>query len=145
MTAEITIQLQSPRWKTRLKSYRKLLQEACIAVLGRKSREITIVLADDAFIHDLNKTYRGKNKPTNVLSFPNEEGGDIVLAIETIEREAKEQGKSLKNHVTHLVVHGTLHLLGHDHMKKKEAERMEQLEIKILKKLGIENPYCEEA
>ena len=138
---DITIQLHAPRWKTRLASYRKTVRRAVEAALGRKSREIAIVLADDKFIRDLNKTYRGKDKATNVLAFPHEKGGDIVLALETIEHEAKEQGKSLRNHVMHLVVHGTLHLLGHDHIGKKEAERMERLEIKTLKKLGVKNPY----
>ena len=104
---------------------------------------MTVVLANDAFIRELNKTYRGKNKPTNILSFEGEGEhlGDLILAFETIEREAKEQNKSFKDHVRHLLVHGTLHLLRHDHERAKDAERMEALEIKILESLGVANPY----
>jgi len=109
--------------------------------------EIAVVLADDAFIKDLNSQYRGKNKATNVLSFPDEDFsitnnlGDIVLAFETIEKEAREQEKTFRDHAGHLLVHGFLHLLGHDHMEEKEALIMENKEIKILKKLDINNPY----
>ena len=107
-----------------------------------EEREMTVVLADDAFVKNLNRDFRGKNKPTNVLSFPGDGHlGDIVLAFETIERQAKEQNKTFKAHVQHLLVHGTLHLLGHDHMEEAEAEKMESLEIKILKELGVANPY----
>lgn len=160
MKSDITVQLKDPRWKSLLRPYCKTVREACEAALqisGDRCQltEMTVVLADDSFIGDLNRTYRGKNKATNVLAFPNENLspdscyltppvkhlGDLVLALETIGREAKEQGKSFKDHTKHLLVHGTLHLLGHDHMKKREAETMEALEIKILKKLGIANPY----
>jgi probable rRNA maturation factor len=99
-------------------------------------------------VRALNRDYRGKNKPTNVLSFPDgtlEAGmkqlGDVVLAYETIAREAAAQGKPLKHHVTHLSVHGTLHLLGHDHEDEREAQRMESIEIHILSRMGIANPY----
>jgi probable rRNA maturation factor len=106
--------------------------------------EISIVLADDAFIQDLNKRYRHKDKPTNVLSFPQEDDrhlGDVIFAYETIARESKEQNKSFKDHFMHLIVHGVLHLLGFDHETDKEASEMEKLEIEILKTLGISNPY----
>lgn len=106
--------------------------------------EISIVLADDAFVQNLNREYRGKDKPTNVLSFPQDEHGllgDVILAHETLSREAKEQDKSFEDHLMHLVVHGTLHLMGHDHENDEEAEEMEALEIKILEQLGVENPY----
>jgi len=104
---------------------------------------MAVVLADDAFIRELNRDYRGQDKPTNVLSFPGEDAylGDLILAYETVEREAREQGKSAKHHAIHLLVHGTLHLLGYDHMVAKDAARMEALEIKILKKQEIDNPY----
>lgn len=144
----IHIQLQHPRWKTRLKPYCKTVREACeAALLSRKKVEITVVLADDTFVQELNKTYRGKDKPTNVLSFPNHDEspdnhlGDIVLALETIEREAKEQEKTVRSHAQHLLVHGVLHLCGYDHERQKDAEIMEGLEVKVLKKLGVENPY----
>lgn len=148
MTAkiDITIQPRHPQWKALLRPYRKTVREACEAALIKvpvRKSEMTVVLADDAFIRDLNKTYRGKDKPTNVLSFTGENDylGDLILSIETIEREAKEQHKSFKDHVRHLLVHGTLHLLGYDHQRKEEAKRMEALEIKILKKLMVSNPY----
>ncbi|NBX02785.1 MAG: rRNA maturation RNase YbeY [Alphaproteobacteria bacterium] len=117
--------------------------DASAASAEGEMREITVVLADDAFVKNLNRDFRGKDKPTNVLSFPGDGHlGDIVLAFETIEREAKEQQKTFKAHVQHLLVHGTLHLLGHDHIKDAEAEKMEALEIKILKELGVANPYA---
>ncbi len=113
---------------------------------GRGS--VTIVLTNDAEIKTLNHTYRKKNKPTNVLSFPNgevENGvrqlGDIILAYETIAAEAKAQEKPLKNHITHLAVHGVLHLLGFDHENEKDAGIMEACEITILARMGIANPY----
>ncbi len=119
-------------------------QAALDAAAPGMEPEISIVLAGDDFIQDLNKTYRGKDKPTNVLSFPQDDPGclgDVILALETIRREAVEQGKSLTDHTLHLVVHGVLHLLGHDHENDQDAEIMEQIEIKVLAVLGIKNPY----
>ncbi len=116
--------------------------------------EITVTLSNDRDIKALNRDHRGKNKPTNVLSFPLWEGlddipasksavpiGDIIIALETMKREAVEQDKSLKHHFCHMLVHGFLHLLGYDHMNETEAEEMESLETKILKKLDIKDPY----
>lgn len=111
---------------------------------SKSNFEIAVVLADDKFVQALNRQYRGKNKPTNVLSFPSDEEGelgDLILAIETIEKEAQEQKKKFRNHAIHLLVHGFLHLLGYDHLEKKQAEIMECLEVKILKRLGVSNPY----
>lgn len=146
MPLDIAIQLHDARWKALLKPYCKTVRAACeAAVKPRKGKtlEMAVVLADDAFVRELNHQYRGKDKPTNVLSFPGEGDylGDVVLARETLEREAQEQGKSIRHHALHLLVHGTLHLQGHDHMKEKEAQAMEALEIKILKTLGVSNPY----
>jgi probable rRNA maturation factor len=114
----------------------------------RAGAEISILLCDDAFIADLNKRWRGKDAPTNVLSFPAGGDlahapmlGDIIIAFETTAREAAEEGKSLRNHFTHLVVHGFLHILGYDHEVDAEAEAMEALERAILAALGIEDPY----
>ncbi|MDE3060386.1 MAG: rRNA maturation RNase YbeY [Pseudomonadota bacterium] len=146
---DIAVQLHHPRWKTLLRPYCKTVREACQAALAatRQKGEIAVVLADDAFVRDLNKTYRGRDKPTNVLSFPGDGDylGDIILALETVEREAREQGKTARDHAKHLLVHGTLHLLGYDHEREGEARRMEALEIKILRNLSVANPYLSDA
>jgi probable rRNA maturation factor len=105
--------------------------------------QLAIVLANDAFVQDLNHKFRGKNKPTNVLSFPNDDAplGDVVLAYETIVAEAEQQEKTFRDHSAHLLVHGVLHLMGYDHESEKDAAAMEKKEINILKKLGVKNPY----
>jgi probable rRNA maturation factor len=112
---------------------------------------ITVLFESDEQVRLLNRDFRDKDKPTNVLSFPMleiEDGrfmlGDLVLAHGVIEREAQEQGKSFDDHLTHLIVHGTLHLAGYDHMEDGEAEEMESLEIRILADMGIENPYSDD-
>jgi probable rRNA maturation factor len=108
------------------------------------------VLTNDSAIRQLNRVWRNVDAPTNVLSFPaaTKQGpdepahlGDIVLAYETIAREARDEGKPLANHVAHLVVHGYLHLLGFDHEADADAEQMEQTERKILRRLAIPDPY----
>lgn len=110
----------------------------------------TLLLSDDAAIRELNRAWRGLDKPTNVLSFPSAsptppEGprhlGDIALAYETVAREAAEEGKTFPDHAAHLVVHGVLHLLGQDHIDETEADAMEALEIAALARLGIADPY----
>ena len=111
--------------------------------------EVSLLLSDDAGVRELNRTWRGLDKPTNVLSFPgagpspdgSEHLGDIALAFETIEREAEAEGKTLADHVAHLIVHGALHLLGHDHETDAEAEAMEAIEIEALARLGVADPY----
>jgi probable rRNA maturation factor len=123
---------------------------------GARARgtEAGIVLADDRQVRQLNASYRGKDAPTNVLSFPFQAPpggvpedepylGDVVLAAETIGREAAERGIAPTAHLQHLVVHGLLHLLGFDHATDAEAEEMEHLEAEILGTLGIANPYTE--
>ncbi|HZH27838.1 MAG TPA: rRNA maturation RNase YbeY [Azospirillaceae bacterium] len=119
--------------------------------------EMSVTLSDDESVRVLNRDYRGKDKPTNVLSFAladeTEESvtsgagfpillGDVVLAFETVDREAREQGKALSDHVAHLVVHGVLHLLGFTHDEEDEASRMEALETAVLATLGIADPYA---
>jgi len=112
-----------------------------------KPYEIAILLTDDAEMRELNRTWRGKDASTNVLSFPagaaEEDGalGDVVIAHETAQREANETGIALSDHVAHLVIHGVLHLLGFDHLNDAEAEKMEDLERRALASLGIADPY----
>lgn len=138
------MQLLGGEWKRSLPRYRKLVTDCCIAALpAGKSGDISVVLADNAALRDLNHTYRGKDKPTNVLSFAGSEGniGDIILAYETVCSEAEAQHKTVAQHTAHLVVHGCLHLLGYDHETEHDAHAMEAREIKILSSLGVPNPY----
>ena len=115
----------------------------------QQEAEVTVRVVDSAESHQLNQTYRGKDKPTNVLSFPFEcpPGvelpllGDLVICRQVVEQEAQEQNKPLLAHWAHMVVHGSLHLLGYDHIEDDEAEEMEALEIEFLAALGYANPY----
>lgn len=119
---------------------------AAAAAVEPAEGTVSLLLADDAALHQLNRDFRGKDKPTDVLSFPAHEMdrpqlGDIAVALGVSARDAEVQGISLADHLTHLLVHGYLHLLGHDHEEEEEAEIMEGLEIKALASLGIPNPY----
>ena len=141
-----------------------LADSAVTATLSRlglgDEHEVAILACDDARIAELNADFRGKPVPTNVLSWPSEERGaeadggapappdpdepelgDIAIAWETCGREAAEFGRPVEHHVTHLLVHATLHLLGYDHMRPKDAELMERLEVEILATLGVPDPY----
>jgi probable rRNA maturation factor len=133
-----------------------LARQAVDAVLaaigaGAAASELSIVFSDDARVRALNAGWRGKDAPTNVLSFPafphGHRGalppllGDVVLAAETVAREAAAEGKPLAHHITHLIVHGILHLIGYDHETDAEAEEMEELERRILAGLDIPDPY----
>ncbi len=117
-----------------------------------QAKELTIRVVDEAESQELNGTYRGKEKPTNVLSFPFEAPehielsllGDLVICAPVVEREASEQKKSLEAHWAHMVIHGVLHLQGYDHVNDTDAEVMEGLEIAILNALGYNNPYAEQ-
>ncbi|BCL67352.1 MAG: rRNA maturation RNase YbeY [Haemophilus haemolyticus] len=114
--------------------------------------EMTVRIVDEAESHELNLTYRGKDRPTNVLSFPFECPdevelpllGDLVICRQVVEREAVEQEKPLMAHWAHMVVHGSLHLLGYDHVEDNEAEEMESLETQIMQGLGFDDPYLAE-
>jgi probable rRNA maturation factor len=135
-----------------LSDAQSLIAQAAAAVAremggSADSGMVVVALSSDASVEVLNGQFRGKPKPTNVLSFPAGDGapdgfiGDVILAAETVRREADEQGVPLAHHVQHLVVHGILHLLGYDHISAADAERMEAIEISILSKLGVANPY----
>ena len=156
---EIAVIARDPLWRDLEPRFESLVRRAAEAVFCHDAArrgldgpvEASIVLADDALVRDLNRTYRRQDRPTNVLSFPNDgklEGvngpcllGDVILARETVVREARDQGKSVAEHMSHLVVHGLLHLLGFDHDETPQAEKMEALEVTILAAIGIEDPY----
>ncbi|MCW8827936.1 MAG: rRNA maturation RNase YbeY [Gammaproteobacteria bacterium] len=127
-----------------------ILRWVAAVLAGRRdAAQLTVRITDEAEITELNRSYRGKDTPTNVLSFPFEAPpgvelpllGDIIICAEVVAREAAEQGKSLEAHWAHMVIHGTLHLLGYDHIEEAEAELMEGLEIRLLTGLGYANPY----
>ncbi len=145
----ITVLVDDPGWRKPRGLTARLRQAAEAALrasgLPAKSR-LTVLLSSDEKLKGLNRDFRGKNKPTNVLSFPasaNRDGyrGDIAIAHGVALKEAEQSGKRLCDHASHLVVHGVLHLAGYDHEKDRDARVMEPLEVRILKKLGIADPY----
>ena len=148
-SASCTVVVLDPAWRRALPGAERLVRKAAraaiLAAIGAKRRLLTVALADDKRVRILNARDRKKDKPTNVLSYPSGEKsflGDVVLARQTVWREAREQKKTPSDHLVHLVVHGTLHLLGHDHeTSDADANRMEALERRILKRLGIADPY----
>jgi probable rRNA maturation factor len=152
--ASIDILIEAEGWKT-LPEARKTARSAAQAALTFEKRkgEATILLTDDATMHRLNASFRGKDKPTNVLSFPAPPApadisraeslflGDIALGYETCAAEALAEGKSFRDHLSHLVVHGLLHLMGYDHETEAQAVQMEGRERAVLALLGIADPY----
>lgn len=160
MAADITVVVEDRLWLRVLPEAGELARQAALAALksegwGRRRAAIDITLLSDKAQRVLNRDWRSKDKPTNVLSFPMDGPeaklprgmlrhlGDMTLARETLLREAKEQGKPLEAHFVHLVVHGTLHLLGYDHMTMREAKVMEGKEVWLLEKLGWPDPYAD--
>jgi probable rRNA maturation factor len=137
----------------------QLWLDALLSFLQLTEKEITVRIVDEVEIQQLNQQYRGKDKSTNVLSFPFEmpdialpDGaqidesmssflGDIVICAPVVKQESKQQNKLLSHHWAHMLIHGTLHLLGYDHIEEQEAEEMEGIEIAILQKLAIDDPY----
>jgi probable rRNA maturation factor len=150
----IEILIDDDAWPEALPEVSKLAFEAADSALSFLPPEmgedlgLVVFLTDDETVRDLNERFRGKDAPTNVLSFPsppeNPEGqvGDIALAFGVCQREAAQQGKPLGAHLQHLVVHGVLHLVGYDHETDEEAEKMEGLERIILAGLGVADPYA---
>jgi probable rRNA maturation factor len=149
----LVIAIECDEWKN-LRGLKALAEKAVAASLpaAKRNKSITVLFSDNATLKTLNKDWRGKNKPTNVLSFPAAQEmkvprgevkplGDIALAYETIVQEALISGKTLKAHTAHLIVHGVLHLLGYDHIDDVDAQKMEAKEIRILKTLGFADPY----
>ena len=144
----LQISLQEKRWRQVLPNYRSICRKAILSVIDLKQAEVSVVLADDSFVHRLNLEYRNMDKSTNVLSFPMpfvdvpmRPMGDIVLSLDTIEKEAFEQGKTFEAHLAHLLIHGALHLSGYDHISDDEAKQMEALEMEKMQQLGYDNPY----
>ncbi len=152
---QIAVIVKAGAWERlpRASTLAKRAAEAALAAAAPRQgpAELSIVLADNRAMRRLNRDWRGKDKPTNVLSFPADGGprpaaaprllGDVIIALGVTAAEASEQGKSLAAHFTHLVVHGVLHLIGHDHEREADAVRMEALEVRILRGLGIADPY----
>src|SRR5579859_2792653 len=159
---EIIVDIADEAWLAQVPDAEELCVRVAAITLGAAASlvdlpaerlEVSLLLTDDTQVQELNRDYRGQDKPTNVLSFAALDAdspippdgpillGDIIIARETTEREASEAAKSLPHHLSHLVVHGVLHLLGYDHMEDDEAEEMESLERSILAGLGVPDPY----
>jgi probable rRNA maturation factor len=154
MKLTLDISVTSPLWRG-LPRARPIARETIAAAAesgGPSYGDVSLCLADDSALRALNLSWRGIDKPTNVLSFPAAPGrpgeapmlGDIALAYETLAREAEDLGVPLADHYRHLLAHGFLHLIGYDHETDAEAERMEALETRILKRLGVGDPYARE-
>lgn len=155
---DVQVLIRTVAWKKALPRVAKTCLVAARAAYAQRRRrpaaEVSVLLAGDAFVRSLNRNYRGQDKATNVLAFAAQEGdgpepqpgaavmlGDVVVAYGTAAREAAREGKSLNDHLSHLVVHGVLHLMGHDHDTDRKARAMERLETKVLAGIGIADPY----
>jgi len=154
---EIDVNVAAPAWK-RVVDLEDLAKECVRQSLAASGAalapqcELSVTFCNDAAIRGLNAQWRGKDQPTNVLSFPTPGAlerkpllGDVIVAYETVAREAEQQGKLFRAHTAHMVAHGFLHLIGYDHETAAEAERMEALERKIATALGFPDPYADEA
>ena len=148
----IEVEQEAEGWERAgdLDALARVAADAVLAAIEAPGEDLaaTLLFTDDDAIRGLNRDWRGQDKATNVLSFPSppmpgspRHLGDIALGYGTVAREAEEEGKSLSDHTTHLVVHGLLHLLGHDHADDREADAMEAAETRILARLGIADPY----
>lgn len=145
----IEVEVEDTAWAAAVADVEAVVTRSAVAALGVATGTVTILLSDDATVRDLNTRFRGKDQPTNVLSFPAavvpaaevQPLGDIVLGYGVCAEEARLQGKRLRDHLAHLTVHGVLHLLGRDHENDVEAEAMEAEEREILAGLGVADPY----
>ncbi|MBE6450988.1 MAG: rRNA maturation RNase YbeY [Alphaproteobacteria bacterium] len=166
---DVFFNIEDLRWTAEISAISALVEDVKKAVLQEvlpdvdflslnKDFVVNLCLSDDKTVHKLNLEFRNIDKPTNVLSFANIDSddfddmlafdetvelGDIIVAFETMKQQADEQEISLKNHFCHLMAHGLLHILGYDHMEESDRLEMEQIEIAVLNKLGIDNPYQE--
>jgi probable rRNA maturation factor len=158
---DIDVLAESPAWNERFSAAEDVCRHAAVAAFdlgchGAGHAEVSLLLSNDARVRLLNHEFRGEDRATNVLSFPNHTAsevaapwppnrplllGDIVVAYETVAAEAAAERKDFSHHLGHLVVHGMLHLLGYDHGTEAEADEMERLETRILATLGVPNPY----
>ena len=149
--AGVAVVFEEPGWRRLLPRAGSLARRAVAAALREAGATdggtVTVLLAGDRELRRLNAEHRGRDKPTNVLSFPGaapaEHLGDIALALGVVRREARAQGRRMSAHFAHLVAHGTLHLLGHDHLSAGEARRMEGAEARVLRRLRLPNPWKE--
>jgi len=148
----ITIQNQLPvQSLCELPSNEQIISWVEAVLIDKQDAELTIRMTDESEIINLNLQYRNQNKPTNVLSFPADLPselnlpllGDVVICASVVEKESLQQGKSVISHWAHMVIHGTLHLLGYDHLDEVQANEMEAKEIEILAQFGYSNPYLE--
>ena len=161
----LALEIEDPRWTQALPDVAALVEKAIALALAdvddtSRTIEVGVRLVDDGTIQGLNRDWRGRDKPTNVLSFPLGDPapvddpaligdpdwpwliGDIVMSFDTMKAEAERDGKTLERHVAHLAIHAALHLIGHDHEDEAEAEAMEAAEVKLLAGLGIPDPYA---
>ena len=146
----IEVEIEEAAWTSALPDAAAVAERAATAALGTVEGDVVVLLTDDAAVQDLNARFRDRDRPTNVLSFPAADSaaphlGDLVLAFGVCAAEAAAQGKPLADHLSHLTVHGVLHLLGRDHVAEAEAEAMEAEERSILASLGVADPYRTDA
>lgn len=149
--ADIDVIIEGGNWPSESEQLVQRAASAALDACGEPEARLCVLLTDDGAVQKLNAQFRAKDKPTNVLSFPAPEIpgdpapqlGDLALAGETCAREAQEEGKTFADHLTHLVIHGVLHLCGYDHETTEEAEEMEDFEREILSTLGIADPYAD--
>ncbi len=150
---EVSVILEAPGWRAAVPQPERLVRRAAEAALREAGAAgaVTVLLTDDRAVRRLNARHRGKDKPTNVLSFPGGGAGggahlgDLALALGVVRREARENRRPARAHLAHLVAHGALHLAGHDHLAAGAARRMERAEARVMRRLGLPNPWKETA